>query len=151
MFLIQMIGLKQHYNWKIELCDFKWRICTSYLILYSTVDVFNVSLIPSDNPLTIREGTQKNVRCIVNSNAAPAPTITWYLGSPDITSRAGTNASSITLIGNRTDNGKTLECRASNDNKPLKTARTTLNVECKYSFEKKMQSLVHESVPIGQK
>lgn len=112
-------------------------ICKSYLILYSTVDVFNVSLIPIDNPLTIREGTQKNVRCIVNSNAAPAPTITWYLGSTDITSRAGTNASSITLMGNRTDNTKTLQCRATNNNnKPPKTARTTLNVECKYSFEK---------------
>lgn len=102
------------------------------LILYSTVSVHNVSLIPSKNQLTVREGIQKVIHCVVNRNADPVPTITWYLGSTDITSRAGTNTTSITLTGNRTDNGRTLECRATNDNKPPKIGNTTLNVECKF-------------------
>lgn len=103
-------------------------ICT--LILF-TVNVFNISMIPGDNPLTIRESITKIVRCVVNSNAVPAPTITWYLGSRDITSKVGTDTTSITLTGNRTDNTKTLECRATNNNRPLMTASLTLNVECK--------------------
>lgn len=89
-------------------------------------------MIPSDNPLTVREGIQKVIQCVVNSDADPAPTITWYLGSSDITSRAGTDTTSITLTGNRTDSGKTLQCRATNDNKPPKIGNTTLNVECKF-------------------
>lgn len=98
---------------------------------YIIVAVHNVSLIPSDNPLTINEGNQEKVRCVVNSNAVPAPTITWYLGSRDITSRVGTDTTSIFLTGNRTDNTKTLECKATNSNKPPMTASLTLNVECK--------------------
>lgn len=95
------------------------------------VAVHNVSLIPSDNPLTINEGNREKVRCVVNSNAAPAPNITWYLESRDITSRVGTDTTSITLTGNRTDSKKTLKCRATNNNNPLMTASLTLNVECK--------------------
>ena len=91
----------------------------------------NVSLIPSDNPLTLAERVQKMVRCVVNSNAVPAPTITWYLGSTDITNMAGNNASSIIITGNRNHNNKTLACKATNNNKPSKTGVTTLNVECK--------------------
>lgn len=102
------------------------------MFLY-TVEVYNVSISPSDNPLTIRESTQMKVRCLVNSNAVPAPNITWYLGSTDITYMAGTDITSINITGNRTDNTKTLECRASNSNKPPQTANTTLNVECKYN------------------
>uniref|UniRef100_K1S1L6 Hemicentin-1 n=1 Tax=Magallana gigas TaxID=29159 RepID=K1S1L6_MAGGI len=75
------------------------------------------------------EGNREKVRCVVNSNAVPAPTITWYLGSRDITSKVGTDTTSITLTGNRTDNTKTLECRATNNNRPLMTASLTLNVE----------------------
>eukprot|EP00105_Crassostrea_gigas_P023191 XP_011442940.1 PREDICTED: cell adhesion molecule 1 isoform X2 [Crassostrea gigas] len=94
------------------------------------VDIHNVTLIPSANPLTIQEDTQLEVRCVVNSNAAPAPTITWYLESANITSIAVTNTTFITLTGNRTNNNKTLQCRATNNNnKPPKTANTTLNVE----------------------
>ena len=91
-----------------------------------------MSLVPSDNPLTIREGTQIEVRCVVNSNAYPAPTITWYLGSTNITSTTSINKTSIILTGNRQDNNKTLNCSATNNNKPPKTVVTTLNVECKY-------------------
>lgn len=97
---------------------------------FCTVDVHNVSLIPNDNPLTIREGNQTEVRCVVNSNALPAPTITWYLGSTDITNIAGTDTTSITITGNRMNNTNMLICRAENNNK-TKTANTTLNVECK--------------------
>lgn len=100
------------------------------MFLY-TVDVYNVSISPSDNPLTIRESTQMEVRCVVNSNAVPAPNITWYLGSTDITFMAGTDTTSITITGNRTDNKKSLECRVSNSNTPPKTTNNTLNVECK--------------------
>lgn len=100
---------------------------------FGTVGVHNVSLIPNDNPLTIREGTQKVIQCVVNSNAAPTPTITWYLGSTNITSSAGTDTISITLTGNRMDTKNLLQCIATNNNNPPKTASTTLNVECKFS------------------
>lgn len=96
-----------------------------------TVEVYNVSISPSDNPLTIRESTHMEVHCVVNSNAVPAPNITWYLGSTDITYMAGTDTTSINITGNRTDNTKSLECRASNSNTPPKTANTKLNLECK--------------------
>lgn len=81
--------------------------------------------------MTIREGTQISIQCAINSNAVPAPNITWYLGFTDITKRAGAVISYITIKGNRTDNTKTLQCTATNNNKPPKTASTTLNVECK--------------------
>lgn len=81
--------------------------------------------------MTIREGTQISIQCAINSNAVPAPNITWYLGFTGITKKAEAVISYITITGNRTDNKKTLECRATNNNKPPKTARTTLNVECK--------------------
>lgn len=97
------------------------------------VDVRNVSLNPNDNPWTIRKDSQRKVRCVVNSSAFPPPTITWYLGPTNITYMAGTDTTSITITGNRADNTKTLQCRATNNNTPPKTASTTLNVECKYN------------------
>lgn len=100
------------------------------MILF-TVDVHNISLIPSDDPLTIREGTQEEFQCVVNSNAVPAPTITWYLDSTNITYMAGTNTTYISLKVTSTDNNKMLLCRASNNDKTSKTANTTLNVERK--------------------
>uniref|UniRef100_A0A8W8P1S0 Uncharacterized protein n=1 Tax=Magallana gigas TaxID=29159 RepID=A0A8W8P1S0_MAGGI len=75
------------------------------------------------------EGNQISVRCAVNSNAFPAPTLTWHRGSTDVTKRTGAFIYDITITGDRTDNTKTLECRATNNNKPPKTASTTLNVE----------------------
>lgn len=90
-------------------------------------------MLSSDNPLILREGKRREVRCVVNSNAVPAPTITWYLGSTNITSIAGTDTTSITLMGNRADNAKTLQCKATNNNKPQKIASTVLNVECKFN------------------
>ncbi|XP_078331732.1 cell adhesion molecule Dscam2-like isoform X2 [Crassostrea virginica] len=96
--------------------------------LHLAVDVHNVSLIPSDNPLTLAEGFQK-IRCEVNSNAVPTPTITWYLGSSDIIYMVQSYFSSIFIAMNRKYNNKTLECKATNNNKPSKTGATTLNVE----------------------
>lgn len=90
-------------------------------------------MLSSDNPLILREGKRREVRCVVNSNAVPAPTITWYLGSTNITSIAGADTTSITPMGNRADNTKTLQCRATNNNKPPKIASTVLNVECKFN------------------
>lgn len=90
-------------------------------------------MLSSDNPLTLREGKRREVRCVVNSNAVPAPTITWYLGSTNITSIAGTDTTSITLMGDRADNTKTLQCRATNNNKPQRIASTVLNVERKFN------------------
>lgn len=84
-------------------------------------------MIPSANPLTIREGIQSEVQCRANSDAFPDPAIAWYLDSKFVTS---TNKYSI--IGKREDNRKTLECKASNDNKTEKSANTTLNIECRY-------------------
>lgn len=81
--------------------------------------------------MTLGEGTQKTIQCAINRNAVPAPNITWYLGFTDITKTAKAVKSYITITGNRTDNTKTLECRATNNKKPSKTASTTLNVECK--------------------
>lgn len=108
-------------------------ICFDNLI----VDVNNVSMIPTDNPMTIREGAQREFRCVVNSNAVPAPNFNWYLDSTDITSRAGTDTTSIIITGNRTDNTKMIECRATNNNKFPKTASTILNIECKFGFDHK--------------
>nr|XP_034303739.1 titin-like isoform X4 [Crassostrea gigas] len=102
---------------------------SSDVMLKIAIDVHNVSFIPSDNPMTIREGTQITIQCAINRNAVPAPNITWYLGFTDITKTAKAVKSYITITGNRTDNTKTLECRATNNEKPSKTASTTLNVE----------------------
>lgn len=102
-----------------------------HLIQYSTVDVQNVSLMPSDNPFTITEGTQRVVRCVVNENAVPPPTIAWYLESTYI-SIADADKTNYNITGIRADNTKTLQCRAANNEKPAKTANTTLNVECKW-------------------
>uniref|UniRef100_A0A8W8LC41 Hemicentin-1 n=1 Tax=Magallana gigas TaxID=29159 RepID=A0A8W8LC41_MAGGI len=99
------------------------------VILKIAIDVHKVLLIPTDSLLTIREGTQKEVICVVNSDAVPAPTITWYMESSNITNMAKKYTTSITVSGNRTDNNKTLQCRATNNNKPPKTASLTLNVE----------------------
>lgn len=99
--------------------------------LLNLVEVHNVSIIPSVSSLTIREGSEKKVRCVVNTNAVPVPTINWYLGSKNITNIAGTNTTSITIEGKRADNTETLQCRATNNNKPPKAASLTLNVECK--------------------
>lgn len=93
------------------------------------IDVYNISLIPNEKSLTIREGNEQLIRCKVNSNAVPSPTFNWYLGSENITSKAGNMASSITITGNRTDNAKTLKCEAKNNEKLPKKASTTLNVE----------------------
>lgn len=83
---------------------------------------------PSSGPfLILIEGNTTRITCEVNQNAAPPPAIFWYLNNITIE----TDKTSINIMGNRTDNGKTLECRASNNNTPPKTASTTLNVECK--------------------
>lgn len=95
------------------------------------VDVHNVSLSPMDNPLTIKEGQQIPIMCIVNSNADPLPTILWYLISSNTNTIVETNSASLNLTGNRADNKKTLQCKASNGKKPEKTTSTTLNVKCK--------------------
>ncbi|XP_078331734.1 uncharacterized protein LOC144617641 isoform X1 [Crassostrea virginica] len=115
------------------LCQYSFdlgvRFRSLVVTLHLAVDVHNVSLIPSDNPMTLAEGVYYMVRCVVNSNAVPAPTITWYMGSTDITNMAGSNASSIIITVNREHNNRTLECKATNNNKPSKTGATTLNVE----------------------
>lgn len=113
-------------------------ICFCNLI----VDVNNVSMIPTDYPLTIREGTKREVRCVVNRNAVPAPNINWYLDSSEITSRAGTDTTAI-LTGNRADNTKTLQCTATNNNKFSKTASTILNIECKLGFIKRKEECLN--------
>ncbi|XP_078332848.1 contactin-6-like [Crassostrea virginica] len=92
------------------------------------VSVYNVSLFPSDNPLIIREGTHLVIECVVNGNATPTPTITWYLGSTDITNTAGNDTSYINITGRREDNMKTIQCRATNTKEP-NNASTTLIVE----------------------
>lgn len=103
-------------------------------ILIFLVDVHNVCLVPSDNPLTISECNDIEVQCKVNSNAFPAPVITWYLGSTVITIIEGSHETSITLVGNRTDNKKPLQCKASSIYKEPMETNTTLNVECKFNI-----------------
>lgn len=98
------------------------------------VDVYNVSLIPNDKPLPISEHKLIEVLCEVNRNAFPAPLITWYLDSTIITAIEGSHETSITLVGNRTDNMKTLLYTALNMNKKTVNASTTLNVECKFNI-----------------
>lgn len=95
-----------------------------------TVKVHNISISPKANPLTIREKTRMEVRCVVNSNAVPDPTFTWYLGSTIISTAANTHNTTITITGNRTDNNKMLACEATNYNDLSKSANTTLSIEC---------------------
>lgn len=101
---------------------------------YFKVDVQNISLIPPDNPLTIRKGTQKEVKCVVNRNAVPPATFSWYLGPTAITSNMRRNTNVIDITGNEKDNSMILECRATNNNK-TKAVNTTLNVECKFFLQ----------------
>ncbi|XP_052691152.1 kin of IRRE-like protein 1 [Crassostrea angulata] len=113
-------------------CDYVVNVAgnaSPQIVLNIAIDVHNVSLIPSDKPLTISEHKLIEVLCEVNRNAFPAPLITWYLDSTIITAIEGSHETSITLVGNRTDNMKTLLCTASNMNKRTVNASTTLNVE----------------------
>ncbi|XP_065933069.1 hemicentin-1-like isoform X2 [Magallana gigas] len=112
--------------------------------LYIATDVHNVSLIPSDSPLILREGKPKIVMCEVNSNAFPAPSITWLLGSKAISSIDRTNTTFISITGNRTDNRKTLECSATNNNKQPKKANTTLSVEYPPTVKKMSAKTIKE-------
>lgn len=99
---------------------------------FSTVAVHNISLLPNSISLTIIEGTTEEIKCEVNKNAAPPPLITWYLNLVGDTRRTPVgNTSSVYITGNRSDNSKTLECQATNNNKTFKKASTVLNVECK--------------------
>lgn len=83
--------------------------------------------------MTLREHTQRNISCEVNDNADPAPNITWFIGTTDLRSTAVFSHKSIfALTGKKEDNTKTLQCKASNSNRPPKTANITLNIECKY-------------------
>lgn len=69
--------------------------------------------------------------CEINDNAVPPPTITWFLGTTYISSTEGTYTTFINITGNREDNTKTLQCKATNNNKPPKNAVATINEECK--------------------
>lgn len=105
----------------------------NYCFFFYTVDVQNVSLIPSGNVLTIREGAEQIVECEVNRNAFPIPTLIWFLGSKNISIITGLYATNITIIGNKTENKKKLQCNATTNNGiPPKTASTILNIECKF-------------------
>lgn len=103
-----------------------------YKYTHFTVAVQNVSLLPDHNPLAIIEGTMQRVTCVVNTNAAPPPVITWYLKYNDEEKIVKRNTTFIDITGNRTDNSKMLECQATNNNGTPKTASTLLNIECKY-------------------
>ena len=83
-------------------------VSNALMTFFSSVDVHNVSLIPSNITLTLRIGTNIEVTCKVNSNANPAPTITWYLGSTNITDKANptTNRTSIIINGEKDNNNK---------------------------------------------
>lgn len=100
-----------------------------YITLKFNVAVQNVSLLPHDNPLPIKEGIVINVKCEVNKNAAPPPVITWYIKNNDKTSIIGRNTTNIDFEGSRTDNFKTLECQATNNKGTPKMASTLLNIE----------------------
>lgn len=99
-----------------------------------TVRVHNVSLIPNNKTLTIQENKQTEIRCEVNRNAAPPPTITWLLGSTDITSTAGINKPTIIIMGNRTNDNAVLKCLASNNNNKPLIATTELNIQCEFKL-----------------
>lgn len=99
-----------------------------------TVRVHNVSLIPNNKTLTIQENKQTEIRCEVNSNAAPPPTITWFLGRTDITSTAGINKTTIIIMGNRTNDNAVLKCLASNNNNQSLIATTELNIQCEFKL-----------------
>lgn len=98
------------------------------MTLKIAIEVYNITISPNDNPLTMSEGSSRTLECEVNRNALPTPTITWYLGSTNISSTVETFNKTTTITGSRTDDNKTLECRATNNNLP-KSANTTLNIE----------------------
>lgn len=118
---------EQNSSWK---CQYSLRPLIGSLTvnLRIAIDVYNISLKPSQTTLTIREDTQMEVQCVINRNAAPPPTITWYLGSTEITSLAGKDTTSILITGKRIDNTKNLTCFAANNNKEAKSAAIKLNV-----------------------
>ncbi|XP_056011997.1 uncharacterized protein LOC130052059 [Ostrea edulis] len=94
--------------------------------LIIAIDVSSVTLDPPDNPLTLTEGSQREVRCTVNSNAFPTPTYAWFIDTRDITSTAGSDTS-VSITGSKIDNGKALRCQATNNNRP-KNGSTVLNI-----------------------
>lgn len=98
-------------------------------ILKIAIEVHNISLSPNNGQLTLRENLKTEVMCEINDNAVPSPTITWFLGTTYISSTEGTYTTSINITGKREDNTKTLQCKATNNYKPPKTAVATLNVE----------------------
>ncbi|XP_062578050.1 uncharacterized protein LOC134239936 [Saccostrea cucullata] len=87
------------------------------------VFVQNVTIIPVDSPLTLREETKLTVTCSVNNNAYPPPTIQWYIGDT-LVNMTGRN---VELIADRDIDGKVLLCIATNNNKSL-SASTVLNI-----------------------
>lgn len=74
------------------------------------------------------------VKCVVNSNATPAPNITWYLESTNIQSSTLTFSSTLDITGERNNTAKVLKCTATNNKKKIMTANTTLSIECKYNI-----------------
>eukprot|EP00477_Mikrocytos_mackini_P003186 GAHX01003932.1.p1 GENE.GAHX01003932.1~~GAHX01003932.1.p1 ORF type:complete len:444 (-),score=28.71 GAHX01003932.1:64-1395(-) len=120
---------EQNSSWKCQYPFTPPLISSLDVNLRIAIDVYNISLIPSQTTLTIGEGTQMEVHCVINRNAAPPPTITWYLGSTDITSLAGSDTTSILITGKRIDNTENLTCFASNNNKEAKSAAIKLNVQ----------------------
>lgn len=77
---------------------------------------------------------KQEVQCVVNSNATPAPNITWYLESTNIQSSMFTFSSTVDITGERNNTAKVLKCTATNNKKTFKTANTTLSIECKYNI-----------------
>ena len=141
-------SLKSLHLWHLD-SDFMQKNHSAFCVMKifyiaHLVSVHNVSLIPSDNKLTIREGSMKEVQCEVNRNAYPAPGFFWYVASIQIVNAFNTGyRTSVTITGNKVDNQKTLQCRATNNNNPPKTATTTLNIECK-NILKLFYNLVHK-------
>ncbi|XP_056013219.1 B-cell receptor CD22-like [Ostrea edulis] len=91
--------------------------------LVIAIDVSSVSLYPSDDPLTITAGEQRTVRCVVNDDASPLPVYQWFIGTIAV---GGT--STLTITGRKSDNGMSLRCQATNNNKP-RNASITLNIQ----------------------
>ncbi|XP_056011993.1 titin-like isoform X2 [Ostrea edulis] len=122
-----MTEYEQNSVWRCGFYDRQTAYSSVQKRLIIAIDVSSVTLEPRDNPLTLMEGSDREVRCTVNSNAFPTPTYAWFIDTRDITSTAGSDTSSVSITGSKADNGKVLRCQATNNNRP-KNGNTVLNI-----------------------
>nr|XP_022289527.1 nephrin-like isoform X2 [Crassostrea virginica] len=115
--------------------------------------VISVTLTPTS--ITVTDGQQMNLTC-TTSASNPQANITWYMSTVDITSQSTSTTeevgglartiSSLQSIVGKEDNGKQINCRASNTpNQAVTSNLQSINVLYKPSIEKRDFMVVNET------